>query len=89
MAKRRSEFEIEIGILAAIQEESFSGNGGVRATRVQARVILSWNAFKKHLAQLEQKGLVAEEGFNLTTEGIELLQTYRREMRPVLNRYGF
>jgi len=89
MARRRSEFEIEIGILAAIQEEEFSGNGGVCPTRVQARVILSWNALKKHLGRLEEKGLVAGDGLRLTGEGVELLQMYRRELRPVLNKYGY
>jgi predicted transcriptional regulator len=89
MAKRRSEFEIEIGILAAIQEESFSGNGGVCATRVQAKVILSWNAFKKHVGRLEEKGLLAGERLGLTQDGVEFLQAYRRELRPVLNKYGY
>jgi predicted transcriptional regulator len=89
MAKRRSEFEIEIGILAAIQEESFNGNGGICATRVQARVVLSWNTMKKHLDKLEKKGLIEERALRITGDGIELLQMYRREMRPVLNKYGY
>jgi predicted transcriptional regulator len=88
-ARRRSELELDMGILAAIHEEECMGNGGVCATRVQARVVLSWNLFKKHLAKLEQKGLVAYDGLRLTEEGIELLQEYRREMRPVLNKYGY
>ncbi len=89
MARRRSEFEIEIGILAAIQEEEFSGNGTVCATRVQARVVLSWNTLKKHLLRLEQKGLTAGRELRLSSAGAEFLQMYRKELRPALNKYGY
>jgi len=89
LARRRSEFEIAIQILAAIQEEQVLPNYEMRLTRLQARVYLSWNALKKHLVKLESKGLVSNKGRHLTDDGIELLQAYRRELQPVLRKYGY
>jgi predicted transcriptional regulator len=56
---------------------------------VQAKVILSWNALKRYLDKLEQNGLVIGEELRLTGGGMELLQLYRREVKPILNKYGY
>jgi predicted transcriptional regulator len=85
--QRRSKFEIAIEILAAVQETRNEDNGASRRTWIQGRVIISWKALKKHLADLEKEGLLEKGELRLTRDGQEFLQKYRQDLRRVFEKY--
>lgn len=85
--KRRSEQETDIAILAATEEIQNENNGTSKLTLVQGRVIISWNALKKHLADLEKKGFIENGEPRLTKRGQEFLKKYRQEVRPVFDEF--
>jgi len=87
--QRRSKFIIAIEVLAAIHETRNENNGASRSTWIQARVVISWNALKNHITDLEKKGLIEKGELKLTKNGQEFLQKYRQDLRPVFEKYKF
>jgi predicted transcriptional regulator len=83
----RERTRIYYDILRSILREERT-SGTVRITRVQNRVNIPSDRFRRHLTQMERLGLlVFQDSLSITAQGRDFVSEYRR-FTQVLRRFG-
>ena len=89
MKSRRDRMEVIYDILAAIEKEG----GSMKPTRLMYRSNLSYNLMKSYMAELKEKGMIAEvvvkkRRFIALTESGRQFMVQLRKMRKFLDSFG-
>jgi len=87
--RRRSELELAVAILRAINEEASSRRCEPPRTRIQSMVYLNWAVFHEHLERLRDQGLISADALRVTDRGHEFLHAYQAHVEGVIERFGF